>query len=71
MSDGPACMPLDKYFRHSRIFYKDSNINNLVAKKYQQHWNKALQYHDKNAETLIKLSDDNGRSEVGIKVLPK
>ena len=44
MSDGPSCLPLDKYYHHSRLIYQDPNIDALMPTKYGQLWSRAQTY---------------------------
>lgn len=70
MSDGPSCMPLDKYYNHSRLLYKGPNIpESLDPTKFGQTWTRAKTYGSDVMKQLMNLSDDKGRFEVGIQVL--
>ena len=77
MSDGPFCLPLEKYYGHSKLFYADMDHDNDMASiverrdphQFGKLWLDNKQTADKDITNFVSLSNDKGRDGVGIQVL--
>ena len=77
MSDGPFCLPLEKYHDHSKLFYADTGHNadsaSFVERRdpnvFGKLWLDSKQRADKSITSLVTHSNDKGRDGVGIQVL--
>ena len=77
MSDGPFCLPLEKYHDHSKLFYADTghdaNSASFVERRsphdFGKLWLDSKQKADQSIINFVTLSNDKGRDGVGIQVL--
>ena len=69
MSDGPFCVPVDKYHGHSKLLYPDSANALRNPNKFGHLWSRAKSHGEKNQTVALNLSDDKGAFVVGVHVL--
>ena len=78
MSDGPFCLPLEKYYEHSKLFYEDTVDHDAGAASFVERrdphvfgklWLDSKQMADKSITSFVALSNDKARDGVGIQVL--
>ena len=69
MSDGPFCVPTDKYYGHSKLHYPNSDNALRNPNKFGHLWSKAKLHAENNQTNALKLSDDKGAFVVGVQVL--
>ena len=66
MSDGPFCVPTDKFYGHSKLIYSDGIDARKNPTKFGHIWSQAKQHAENSQVKLLKLSDDKGAFVMGI-----
>ena len=66
MSDGPFCVPSEKFYSHSKLLYENPASAMRSANKFGQLWFKAKTFAETNQTLALKESDDKDSFIVGV-----